>query len=195
MKFTLNIAMNVALGVGTTYITSGNNIFDPGLSLSATNPYGWDWITGVYFRYRVLQSAVTIQAIWDQGTAATTTSANQFRFYLWPSRTTSTLTSDEASAAQQPYVKTTGGFPAGNNTPMTLRNFMTTAKICGERKGSVIFDDTFAGSSTAAPSRQWYWHSLVTAGNAGSALTSSVTALVTIVYWVEWSDLNQLAST
>lgn len=194
LKWTFVLAYSITAGVGQEAAFIANSIADPGGSSAATNPYGYDQLSLLYAQYRVRASAIRATLQIDPASGSTSATNNSVFFAVFPSRRTTTYTSDPMGAAQQPYGKYTQA--QGNNVsyqPATIYNYLSTAKMLGLRQQQVLGDPNLAALINADPGTKWYWHVLVT--QIGSSLSTTIEVSIEMIQYCELYDLNDLAST
>ncbi len=127
----------------------GNSLYDPEFAVGGNQPVGYDQLSALYYRYRVLGSRCRVRFV--PSTASTT----PFFACLYPTNLSTTLSSPTL-ASQQPYAKDL--IVMGQNpTRVTLESKMATNVICGEPPEKVLYDDVYSAAFNASPLSPWYW--------------------------------------
>lgn len=169
LKWTLYVSAGVTTGVGTQISVAMNDITDPGTSAAATQPYGYDWLIGIYNRYRVLASAISVKHFYN----ASSPTADTARLIVWPQATITSFVSDPMGALQHPYSKNLiVQMPYANNRgdAPTINNYISVAKIAGDTAGAVMNDDAYASLIGNSPTRLYYWNIISDVTNGSETL-------------------------
>lgn len=170
-----------------------NSVTDPGGSVSATAPYGYDQLATLYNRYRVLASAIKVKALHPPSNAVT---ADTFRIVCWPSRDTTSFVSDLMGAVQQPYGKSLDITMPYYNTfgdASTIKNYISLSKLSGASPTEVAVDTQFQAGFGANPARVYYWNILVCTQSGTESFT--VDCEVEMIQYAVLNERLQLAST
>lgn len=168
-----------SVAVSDEYVYTGNGIFDPNVTGGGGQPMGFDEWCGFYLRHRVIGATISVEL--------SNLTASPLHFTIFPSLL-STGAANIQEAMAQPYNTrvNVGGISA---YPIaTLDASMSSSKIWGQ---NVNFDDLFAGSNSANPTRLWYW--VLNAFNADNATLVVYTILVKITYKTVFWDRAVLA--
>lgn len=194
LKWTFDIALGVASGVGTQINLMANSVTDPGGSSASTAPYGYDWLASIYQRYRVYACAIQIEHCIGPG-GSSALSALPYRLSVWPQQSTNSYVSDPMGSTQLPYGKVANGSSTNNliTNDRFIRNYMSTAKIYGKDPVAIMSDDLYGAALGGNPSRPWYWSIL--ASEVTGTITNSVLCSITLIQYVELEGLVPLAST
>lgn len=153
-------------------VFSGNNLFDPGLGSSATQPIGFDQYAIWYEVYRVMKSKCTIKMALVSTASAPTATALEGSFVLYANNTSSPANTLGDALAQPGAIFK----QATSAKPITLVKTVTTAQITGQKPAGVA-DGTQAAVG-GAPSEQWYWHVGSASGAAYTGIVMNLTATV-----------------
>lgn len=164
------------------YVFRGNSLFDPNQTGTGHQPLYFDQYAAMYYKYRVLGSAVRIDVINNSPTSAL--------FYVCePNTEISTLT-DLSTLYEQSRAGAPKLVPIAARISSRMKKYCSTRKACGLTK-SQLFDDTFAAEVTANPSNVWYWNLLF-----GSIDESTVPVgyfMIKITYYVQFFDRKLVA--
>lgn len=134
-----------------------------------TKPLGWSQWTAFYGHYHISASSIKVDAVLS-GTEGGVV-------YLYPSHANSPAT-NETDVSFQPYCrKLTIGNPTTNTTRNRISNYMTVAKIFGQRPNGINWSSSV--SSTPASTYIAYWY---LAGYALDGTWDSAQFVVTLVY-------------
>lgn len=125
----------------------GNAMYDPEVSVGGNQPVGFDQWAAFYSTYRVIGAKAKLTYVSD-GT-------NPAAIMVLNANTSGTSTA-AVLLSQQKFSKTKF-FTAGNNYPVTLSMYMTTAKVFGMRKEAVFSEDNFLAPTGSAPADQWFF--------------------------------------
>jgi hypothetical protein len=60
LRYSQRIVINNNIGLPNSYLFVGNSVFDPDFSGTGSQPLGFDQLAGLYSRYRVLGSTITV---------------------------------------------------------------------------------------------------------------------------------------
>jgi hypothetical protein len=163
----------------------GNDLFDPDISGTGGQPYGFDQLMALYSFFRVMSSKIDVHFC-SVGTAAGTQS---YEAIVVPTATgVSFTTTEDASAA--PYALWTLNQGLSNPHPR-LTSSISTSKIEGIPESKVRDEDNYSGSAAASPTNQWDWQIITQAIDRSSNL--SCFAYVSITYDVEFYARVNLA--
>lgn len=180
LKYQERISLSNTTGALSSYLFSGNSIYDPNHTGTGAQPAGFDQWAAFYNRYTVRGSKMSVQF----ANVQTTNAAAAVENVLVAVNDTTGYTDLDAASAN-PYMRRTLYTPT-NGFPV-LKSFMSTKKIVGQR---MVDDDTYGSAVTTSPVDQWYWQILSLPVDRLSSLTQY--AYVTIVYYVEFHDRKQL---
>lgn len=179
---------DIAFSVTTTTalvesIFSGNNPFDPGLALSATQPQWFDQITAFYVRYRCWSSSITVRCTSDSTDEPTD-------LVLYPTRSPTGVITFSSSAAQPFSVVKQGGIATGASK-VSLRKRMDSSKMFGS---PIQLSEDYSGATAVGTlTNQWYW--ILVQVSADDTTSATNDYMVTMYMNVElfdrgWSELS-----
>lgn len=184
LRYAESFSISTATVAASSYVFSGNGIFDPNVTSTGSQPANFDDFSAIYLRYRVFGSKIVVKHANEIDAAD-----DGVRLIVAPRHTaTDIITVPTAlDALSQPYAKFvvvkyyTTGTPDG-----TIRSNMTTSKIMGLSDLEFKGRDDLTALVSAQPSHQWYWH--INQSNVNTANTCVTFFTVTIDYDVEFWD-------
>lgn len=182
MRVSLRFGVNFAVAASTSSATSflsGNNMLDPGLSLSTNKCVGFSFLASLYGRYRVYGSKLSIRTVMSSSALATSTTMSG-AVVIYPTNTGASTTLF-ADAMAQPFAKWQDITSA---TPKSLTCVMQTSKLSGQK--DMTGSDRQQALVSAAPADEWYW-ALVYVADAAYT-TGSVVIDAQVTYDVEFFD-------
>lgn len=188
------LSVPVSSGVGTQVALKFNSILDPGGAATSTSVYGFDQLTTIYARYRVVAAALRVQFY---QTNAAGLSGQGCGTVVWPSPSNGSYVSDMMGAIQQPYAKsqqimipygstTSGGVP-------TIKHYISLAKLAGTTQREVFQDDTYSALMAGDPAKLYYWNILCYADSGAETVT--VRATVEMIQYAALWERVSLTST
>lgn len=155
----------------------GNDLYDPDISGTGAQPYGFDQWMNLYERFRVLGSSIDVWFC-SVGTSAGTQS---FEAIVVPTATgVSFSLMEDAAAAPYALWKVNQGL---SNPAMHIVSQMQTHKIEGIPLSKVRDEDTYSGTASTSASSGFDWQILTQSIDRLSSL--SCFAYVNITYDVE----------
>lgn len=163
-------------------IISGNNLYDPALTLSTRQPLGFDQLKQIYGYYRVHASKVSVIYFGDSSGAASTPMVT-----LVP-RNVNTPEASGYDYYDQPYARyalSHDFYHKGRR----LTNYMTTKKIFGVT--SLGQESGYYAAIGAGPYNEWYWHINCNTISAGT-IPAADRIIIRIVFWCEFNTMNAL---
>lgn len=163
-----------------TYVFSGNSVFDPDVTAAGAQPVNYDDWTGLYDRYRVHGSSMTI-------TALTSSSST---LVIGPAHSSTALSSAALrdSFASQPYVKrfTIAANGGGLNMGLPVRVEMSSPKFFGMSEQAFEGSDECYSLYTTNPAHRWYW--IIASQHVDTSSAATLYADVRVEYDVEFFD-------
>lgn len=109
------------------------------------------------------------------------------KLYVTPVLSTSTATLDFETLAEQPYTKHVYGNMQWGPKLATCSNYMSSAKIWGDRMQTAQTDLNFVALMSANPSAIWYWRIAATAFDDASTPTTTYTCEIEMTFYSELS--------
>lgn len=163
----------------------GNSIYDPDYTGTGTQPMGYDQYTTLYDYCVILGSKINLKILPGSDTVC--------QFCIFPSLNSSS-TAVTLALREIPYGRTrTGGiYNIEGNTFITLKNYMSTAKLYCVSKGHIKDTINYAHSASTNPTNQWYWHLEVETQGGAAASSLNFTYDVWIDYYVMFKRRTEL---
>lgn len=156
----------------------GNSPFDPDFTGVGVSAAGFTTYSSIYNSYRCYGSSIMVQ--WCNTGTSAGTQVMQVGVSATPASAVSYTTIDQL--LENPYGKVKIlSFNA--NVPRT-KMYMSTAKIEGVHKKTVVSDDAYGSAVTTNPSNPWFWN--IMAQSVDQTTTSVTVAYVTITYYCEF---------
>lgn len=161
-----------------SYVFRLNSVFDPNLTGTGHQAYGFDQLSALYNRYRVYYCAYDIVSLPTTGAAVETTAT----------ATNGSSAIGSVAALEHPWSKRA---PISNvYNACRLSAVIDLAQLNGKTAAQYADDDTTGSEVTTNPAEvlalQVNWAAL-----AGANVTAD--AVVTLVYDVEWSDPQNMS--
>jgi hypothetical protein len=185
-RVSLRFAISQTAAASGTYAqlsVSGNNCFDPGLSLSSGQCVGFDYWASMYERYRVIGSSIHVQSMMQINAAGGGLEVAG-TVCVFPATATASLASMNDAQAQ-PYAKTKDTTAA---TQSSIRSVMKTSTICGIK--NMEGADQLQALISAGPANEWFWNIGIISGAAYTNYFTDLDFIVT--YDVEFFDRAQI---
>lgn len=160
-------------GVGAFQSFRFNDLFDPDFTGVGAQPVGFDQLSAMYSRFRVLKTTVTA-TVAGTGNGAVVT--------LYPSAQ-STLPANFSAHPSQPYARS--GITQTGSPPVVLRVGRSIWDVFGIRKTEYMSDMDFTCTAAASPTRSCFLHVSIL-GFSGTA--QSATIFLNFNFQVELSE-------
>lgn len=182
VKLTYNdqIPRSSSLGAEDIYQFSTNDIFDPNVTASGTQPTGFDQLGNLYTSWRVIASSIRVDFVnldVDDGLFMCVVPCD--------SQSTTNLTQLN-QAMRLPYAKQGYMGIASGASKCTISNYINNMKLTGDK--GYMTDDQYAGgsltSAQVAPLKKGAWNILARTASTGSAYSYVFNARLT--YYVEF---------
>lgn len=155
------------------YAFNLNSVFDPNQTGVGHQPYGFDQLTPIYNRYRVIGCKYVVNAY-------STTSAIRFGTIC---TNDGPPINNMSELAENPRAQTRVQLPNGNT--MTISGNISIPKLMGRTKQQYMADDRFQAQVTASPAEL----ALLTIYGAGlNDAVTDINVVVTLEYTVEFFD-------
>jgi len=153
VKLKFNDVQAIQGGASSTnsYKWRGNSVYDPDLTGTGTQPMGYDQYSTLYDYVAVMGSQIKIRLL------SGSDQVQQFCVYPQDSTVVTPVTS---ALREIPYGKTGTNGPytsSSGNKWLTLKNYMSTAKLYCVDKSFVRSDSVYAHSTATNPTNSWYW--------------------------------------
>lgn len=169
-----------------------NSIYDPEVAVGGGQPRYTDSLLGnngstaPYRNYRVHASAIRVRA-WKGGTTFTDTDL----LYVIPGRDHLSNPSSENEVVERPYAKTRPMNSLYSQGPTTLKHFTKIKWHLGHK--DLMDVDGSAAKYDSNPLEQVYWNIGVADVNQGSASAHSITLQISVIYFVQFYTLVDVA--
>lgn len=173
----------LADGANHYYYLSGNNCKDPGGSLTATSPPGFQYLAALYERYRTYGSKIDADVASGPNGNDIVAVAMSGTWCVHPTNTNTAFTA-VSNAASQPYAKSKA---ISTQTPQYIRSVMQTSKMVGQK--DVLGSDRLQASVGSGPSDEWFW-GLNFQTSYNETKTNNLWVRATVTYDVEFFDLS-----
>lgn len=157
----------------------GNSLFDPDLTGTGGQPFGFDQWTAFYGSYTVLGSSIEVVSMLNNNSAVGNT-----RAAVIPTNTSSQFGAAQQELAEEvPYGKWgTCRMGAAGVGQCTVKSYMSTAKMAGVVRPAVQIADSFSALYTANPTAPWFWH-VINYFPGGSVGNQSLIQNVKLTYY------------
>lgn len=179
MKYAETIFINAA--GPSAYRWSLNSCFDPNFSGIGHQPHGFDTLSTIYNRYRVIGCSYTISGVDQSGqyVVIATLPANE-----------QVNTLSVAEMLENPRCKFITQAPNASLKMLTGNVYLPS--LVGRNKAQYMADDRYQAVSTSSPSEAAILNVYVQRLDGGSN-TLNVPIQITLNYTVEWFDVKNLA--
>lgn len=177
MTYVQQVLMDPAIGSVGTHIFRANGLFDPDVTGTGTQPYGFDQWMPFYNHYVVLGSkcSATFTPVASDGVSG------NFIGLVSLKASTTTQPTELTRNLEYPHTVYRQCGNAQANNGITLTKKCSVKKFLG--RASVLSDPALKGTSATDPTEQAYFHVSVAPTNAGYDI-GAVTVLVRINYIV-----------
>lgn len=182
LKYMQRIVLSSSSGIQASQVFRGNSLFDPDFTGSGAQPVGFDQWATFYNNYRVRGAKINIQF----ATAGTTAGSQTWDLCCYPSLST-TVTAQDSSHVQ-PLAKWKLG-NLGSNTKF-ISSYVSTAKMFGTNKRSIAINDSYGAAIGSNPTNAWFF--IICSQPADQSTSGSCFAYVTITYYTEFYDKQNL---
>lgn len=171
LKYSDTLTLN--LGNSYQYVFNLNSLFDPNRTGTGHQPYGFDQLSAIYNRYRVISCKYIVN-----GYAA----GNPIRYGTIVSNEVPPLNT-MSELAENPRAQTRVQIPGGNTT--MIKGSAYIPSLVGRSKAQYMADDRFQAINTASPAELAL---LTIYGNTMVDTGSDVLVTVTLEYTAEFFD-------
>lgn len=176
-KYVDNLALSPTGGTPVYYQFRGNSIYDPDYTGTGTQPIGFDQWCNFYDNYNVIASRIRVRAYNTTITSGTTVNAI---LAVFPSvKQSYSITTD--GAVGQVHGK--NQITTYNTQIANISNYMSTHKLYGKSRQSVLDDDGFSSAVSTNPTKDWYWN--IVANNPDESTSITLRVEVEITYYVK----------
>lgn len=158
---------------GYSQVMNLNSVFDPDRSGVGHQPYGFDQLSPIYNRYRVIACSYVINAY---------SGSDPIRFGVLPSNEIPPI-GDMNELCENPRSRWTIQLP--NGSTQTVKGSVSIPSLCGRTKSQYMADDRYQALCTANP-QELALLSIYAQSLAGVNVNVNVT--ITLNYTVEFFD-------
>jgi len=174
-----------AVAVGEL-IVIGNDLHDPLGTSGTSQPQGFDqFCPAMYNQFRVHGSKVRAWFI----SASDSTGTGDCVVWVYPSVTSATVSS---AVPAQNYLQQRSHWKVasrGSRNIAYIKNYMQTKIIGGVQ--DISDEPDYAGDSTTAPLRQWYWH--LGFGTIDATTGATMKMVIEVTYYCEFIGRKTIA--
>ena len=150
LRYTETISVNPGAGLPATYTMSANGLFDPNISGVGHQPRGFDQIMGLYERYTVTSSKITIYAAIND-----ISGNNSLGVLSVIPANKSVVTLSGVDMLEEPLSKTSVFTTNGGTVQPYVTNYVSCKTFLGKK--DLLDDDSVSGDATQNPADQVYW--------------------------------------
>jgi len=161
-----------------TQIMNLNSVFDPNRTGIGHQPYGYDQLTPLYNRYRVISASYVINAY---------SGAAPIRFGCLPLNEVPSFINDMSELCENPRAKWKVQMPQGSTSILTGKVYLPS--LVGRTKSQYMADDRFQAQTNASPLELAVL--FISAQSMGN-VNVDTNLTVTIEYLVEFFDTNPI---
>lgn len=163
-----------------------NSLYDPNLTGTGHQPYGYDQMVDIYNRYRVFRVDYAISAYnTDSTTGVSVVGA-------LPSNEPITVSGGVSELMENPRAKYIT--QANGATLKVLKGSISLPSLVGRSKSQYMADDRYQALSTSSPSELAILNimagTMTGTSGAGGSGTNVMNLSVSLVYHVEWFDVK-----
>lgn len=179
-KYADQVSISTTAGVGFQYVFRGNSLFDPDVTSSGHQPYGFDQWKAIYQRYCVFASWIRVSVSLDIPLPV--------KILLLPTQLDSSVVTSDTfeSLIEQPYCKWRTGQSSNGQDLQSLTHYMSTSKIMGQAPYLIENDDNLYALSNANPLNPWYWILGVNSPQGDSSQTYKID--IEMRFWAKLFD-------
>ena len=154
-----------------------NSVYDPDRSSTGHQPYGYDQLSALYNRYRVINCSWRINVASDSVVRAVAMATNDFTSFAG--------VSDMVERPRARYIVQQPGAPS-----QVLTGTVSIPSLVGRSKAQYMADDRYQAETNANPQElALLW---VAAQNMSDASINGITCTIILEYTVEYFDLKTL---
>lgn len=146
-------------------------------------PIGWNELSQVYGAYRVYGAKIQVRF-------ANATANQETQCHLVATNIESTTYSSIYHLTNEQYTKSCF---VSNESPKSLKMYMSTNKIVGKSKRLVSIDNAYGAGVAGLPSELWYYRVLVNPADQTTAVSGTV--FIKVTYYIQFDQRKFLAPT
>lgn len=159
-----------------------NSVYDPNLTNVGHQAYGFDQLSSMYNRYRVISCGYSLQAITQSGKTQILT--------VLPTNETMTETTADAFK-EKPRCRSYVLVPGTSGVPVRSRGKIYLPSLLGRTKSQYMADDRYQSSIGLNPSENAFLYLQV--NDMDGSTSPNVYVTITLEYLVEWFDPKELS--
>lgn len=193
IKFTYstNVAMSSTTGTPSYYTFAGNSLYDPDITGVGHQPLGYDQWTPLYNKYTVFGSKIEVNFCNVDAVTTNAPNAQNVMVGLLPTPSAVSISNIAAAGdimgmSEFPYGKYKVGNIVDAAPRLTLKGYLSTAKIDGVTKSKVNDDPNYTGLYNSNPTNMWRWNIGIQATDKASSVGGRL--LVKITYYAKLLD-------
>lgn len=187
MKYAESISTTIALSNAGIYVFNLNSVYDPNRTGTGHQPQGFDQLSAIYNRYRVIACSYRIGLVLG---AVDTTNLNYGQMCVIPSNDNLALTS-VADARERPRAKYVLQAPGSPVKMLTGKVYMPS--LAGVSATTYKGSDRYQSIVSTSPTEALLLNVVTGFINDASVTSQSYILNVELQYTVEWFDPQALA--
>lgn len=158
-----------------------NSLYDPNRSGLGHQPYGFDQLSTLYNRYRVISCKYVLSCISD--------GAN-IQFAVLPANESLSLIGNVSEARENPRCKYAVQNPGG--TMKVLKGNVYLPALVGRTKAQYMADERYQALTSTSPSEAAVLNAYAQGLNDDPTFNTNATFNILLEYTVEWFDIHTL---
>lgn len=189
LQTSATLAVTVAAdGLWSYAILYANSCKDPLGAAGANKPRGFNQWDDFYNYYRVVGCSLSVTPIYG---ATVSASAANMNVVIFPSNVTTNQSTDKNLNSEQPYARQRF-FNPYQGSPPVLKQYMSTSKIWGVSRTTVMADDNYSAAIASDPVNLWYWHVYIGPADQ-TATATSATLICKMTQYVVFEGRKQVS--
>lgn len=156
-----------------------NSLFDPNRTGIGHQPYGYDQLSALYNRYRVISCKYVLSAISDSANIA---------YACLPANDTAAVISNVSEARENPRCKFATQNPGGNLKVLKGNVYLPT--LVGQTRTQYMSDDRFQAIVGSSPTELCVLNVFGQGLNDDPVFNPQITYNILLEYTVEWFDIQ-----
>lgn len=156
-----------------------NSLFDPNRTGIGHQPYGYDQLSALYNRYRVISCKYVLSAISDSANIA---------YACLPANDTAAVISNVSECRENPRAKFATQNPGGNLK--VLKGNVYLPSLVGQTRSQYMADDRFQAQVGSSPSELCVLNVFGQGLNDDPVFNPQITYNILLEYTVEWFDIQ-----
>lgn len=175
--------MTLTSSTSNLQIYSGNSLYDPDVTFTGAQPYGFDQLAGLYGDYVVYGAKIELQIVPTGSDEIPHNNAIQFALFPTPDQSIPN-TNIMQTFAQFPYAQYKTANATTGQGKLFFKGYMSTAKMFGVSKQTVTSDDRYGALVNDDPEKPWYWQ--VRGQMLGATGTTTVNVVSRLTYYCKF---------